>query len=205
LLLNIVENVDLLDDSVCEIRLQNRWKRHEILQNEFEINISPDGDMHDGLKFAYKEYFKSREYIHNSKIIYYNYISYKVLNEEGEPSIVKIHVGDIVEIEVEHDGTSYAIVSAIFLHTYNNDKIYPFYYLNWFEKIEGRNGFDNIMMCQKYKICEERKKWINVIPVQLISSMPKIHFVHQCDNNCSVGNHNLSQPYLLNEFFYNAV
>jgi hypothetical protein len=61
------------------------------------------------------------------------------------------------------------------------------------------------MMCQKYKICVERKKWINIFPIHLINLIPKIHFIHQCDSSCLIGNHNLSQPYLLNEFFYNAV
>ncbi|RGB22335.1 hypothetical protein C1646_776261 [Rhizophagus diaphanus] len=201
----IVETVDSPNDSIYEIRLQVKWKRHEILQNNFEINMSVNGDIHDDLKIAYRDYFNFTEYIHNNKLNYYNYISYKILDEEGESSTIQIHVGDIVEIEVENDGISYVIVKAIFLHTYNNNKTYSFYYLNWFEKIEGKNGFDNIMMGQKYKICVERKKWINIFPIHLINLIPKIHFIHQCDSSCLIGNHNLSQPYLLNEFFYNAV
>ena len=80
-----------------------------------------------------------------------------------------------------------------------------FIFLNWFEKIEGRNGLDNLMMCQKYKICTERERYHNILPISFITSMPKIHFVHQCVDNCLLGSHDLSQSYLLNEFFYNAI
>jgi len=149
--------------------------------------MSTDGDIYNGLKIAYKNYFKFLEYLHNKKIVYFNYISYKVLND------------------VEDDGISYAIVQAIFLHTYNNNKTYPFYFLKWFEKIKGKNGVDTLMMCQKYKICIEREKYLNIFPISFITSMPKIHFVHQCVDNCLIGSHDLSQPYLLNEFFYNAI
>ncbi|CAB5379466.1 unnamed protein product [Rhizophagus irregularis] len=201
----INEAVESPDDSIYEIQLQAKWKQYKILQNNFETNISINGDIYYGLKTAYKEYFNFTEYLHNTKIIYFNYISYKVLNQDGESSIIRISVGNVVELEEKLEGNSYAIVQAIFLHTYNNAKTYPFYFLKWFEKIEGRNGIDSLMMCQKYKICTERKKWHNVFPISFVTSMPKVHFVHQCVNDCSVRNHNLSQPYLLNEFFYNAI
>ena len=105
-----------------------KWKYHEISQNNFEPNMSTDGSIYNDLKIAYKNYFNFLEYLHNKKIIYFNYITYKVLNDDGESSTIRIHVGDIVEIEVEDEGNSYAIVRAIFLHTYNNDKTYPFYF-----------------------------------------------------------------------------
>ncbi|CAB5370835.1 unnamed protein product [Rhizophagus irregularis] len=198
------ETVEPPDNCIYEIRLQTKWKLHQILQNNFETNMSIDGDIYYSLKTAYKEYFNFTEYLHNNKIVYFNYITYKVLNQKDDgTSIIQIHVGDIVELEEKLEGNSYAIIQAIFLHTYNNGKTYPFYFLKWFEKIEGRNGID--MMCQKYKICTERKKWHNIFPISFITSMPKVHFVHQCVNNCSVRNHDLSQPYLLNEFFYNAI
>ncbi|CAB4493717.1 unnamed protein product [Rhizophagus irregularis] len=82
----IVETVDSPNDSIYEIRLQVKWKRHEILQNNFEINMSVNGDIHDDLKIAYRDYFNFTEYIHNNKLNYYNYISYKVLDEEDNDS-----------------------------------------------------------------------------------------------------------------------
>ncbi|GBC42270.2 hypothetical protein GLOIN_2v1790940 [Rhizophagus irregularis DAOM 181602=DAOM 197198] len=182
----INEAVESPDDSIYEIRLQAKWKQYKILQNNFETNISINGNIYYGLKTAYKEYFNFTEYLHNTKIIYFNYISYKVLNQDGESSIIQISVGNVVELEEELEGNSYAIVQAIFLHTYNNAKTYPFYFLKWFEKIEGRNGIDSLMMCQKYKICTERKKWHNVFPISFVTSMPKVHFVHQCVNDCSI-------------------
>ncbi|UZO26272.1 uncharacterized protein OCT59_018510 [Rhizophagus irregularis] len=199
------EEINSPVDFICEIRCRIKWKYYEISQNNFEPNMSIDGDIYNGLKMAYKDYFNFLEYIHNKKIVYFNYITYKVLNDNDESSIIRIRVGDIVEIEEENEGTSYAIVKAIFLHTYNNDKTYPFYFVNWFEKVKGRNGFDTLMTCQKYKICTEREKYLNIFPISLVTSMPKIHFVHQCVDNCLIESHDLSQPYLLNEFFYNAI
>jgi hypothetical protein len=133
------------------------------------------------------------------------FITYKVLSDNDESIIIRIRVGDIIEIEVENERTSYVIVKAIFLHTYNNDKTYPFYFVNWFKKSKGRNGFDNLMMYQKYKVCIEKEKYLNIFPISLVTSTSKIHFVHQCVHNCLIGGHDLSQPYLLNEFFYNAI
>ncbi|CAG8658116.1 7303_t:CDS:2 [Rhizophagus irregularis] len=199
------EEINSPVDFICEIRYRIKWKYYEISQNNFEPNMSIDGDIYNGLKMAYKDYFNFLEYIHNKKIVYFNYITYKVLNDNDESSIIRIRVGDIVEIEEENEGTSYAIVKAIFLHTYNNDKTYPFYFVNWFEKVKERNGFDTLMTCQKYKICTEREKYLNIFPISLVTSMPKIHFVHQCVDNCLIESHDLSQPYLLNEFFYNAI
>ncbi|CAB4440873.1 unnamed protein product [Rhizophagus irregularis] len=199
------EEINSPVDFICEIRCRIKWKYYEISQNNFEPNMSIDGDIYNGLKMAYKDYFNFLEYIHNKKIVYFNYITYKVLNDNDESSIIRIRVGDIVEIEEENEGTSYAIVKAIFLHTYNNDKTYPFYFVNWFEKVKGRNGFDTLMTCQKYKICTEREKYLNIFPISLVTSMPKIHFVHQCVDNCLIESHDLSQSYLLNEFFYNAI
>ncbi|RIA78877.1 hypothetical protein C1645_167101 [Glomus cerebriforme] len=168
--------------------------------------MSTDGVIYNGLKIAYKDYFNFLEYLHHKKLVYFNYITYKVISDdEDESTIIRIHVGDIIEIEVENEGTSYAIVKAIFLHTYNNDKTYPFYFVNWFEKVKGKNGFDTLMMCQKYKICTERERYLNIFSISLVTSMPKTHFVHQCADNCLIGGHDLSQPYLLNEFFYNVI
>ncbi|CAB4396236.1 unnamed protein product [Rhizophagus irregularis] len=173
------EEINFPVDFICEIRCRIKWKYYEISQNNFEPNMSIDGDIYNGLKMAYKDYFNSLEYIHNKKIVYFNY-TYKVLNDNDESSIIRIRVGDIVEIEEENEGTSYAIV-------------------------KGRNGFDTLMTCQKYKICTEREKYLNIFPIFLVTSMPKIHFVHQCVDNCLIESHDLSQPYLLNEFFYNAI
>ncbi|CAB5377601.1 unnamed protein product [Rhizophagus irregularis] len=181
ILLNIdKEEINSPVDFICEIHCQIKWKYYEISQNNFEPNMSIDGDIYNGLKIAYKDYFNFLEYIHNRKIVYFNYIIYKVLNDNDESSIIQIRVGDIVEIEEENEGTSYAIV-------------------------KGRNGFDTLMTCQKYKICIEREKYLNIFPISLVTSMPKIHFVHQCVDNCLIESHDLSQPYLLNEFFYNAI
>ena len=61
--INTVKTVDSSDDFNCEIRLQIKWKCHEILQNNFEPNLSFDGDIFYGLKIAYRDYFKFKEYI----------------------------------------------------------------------------------------------------------------------------------------------
>ncbi|CAB4412440.1 unnamed protein product [Rhizophagus irregularis] len=87
----------------CEIRCRIKWKYYEISQNNFEPNMSIDGDIYNGLKMAYKDYFNFLEYIHNKKIVYFNYITYKVLNDNDESSIIRIRVGDIVEIEEENE------------------------------------------------------------------------------------------------------
>ncbi|RGB22752.1 hypothetical protein C1646_775586 [Rhizophagus diaphanus] len=84
--------------------------------------MSTNGDIYNGLKMAYKDYFNFLKYIHNKKIVYFNYITYKVLNDNDESSIIRIRIGDIVEIEEKNEGALYAIVKR-------------------------RNGFDTLMMC----------------------------------------------------------
>ena len=58
---------------------------------------STDGSIYHDLKIAYENYFNFLEYLHNKKIIYFNYITYKVLNDDGELSTIRIYVEDIVE------------------------------------------------------------------------------------------------------------
>ncbi|PKB97285.1 hypothetical protein RhiirA5_433420 [Rhizophagus irregularis] len=67
------ETVEPPDNCIYEIRLQTKWKLHQILQNNFETNMSIDGDIYYSLKTAYKEYFNFTEYLHNNKIVYFNY------------------------------------------------------------------------------------------------------------------------------------
>ncbi|CAB4445399.1 unnamed protein product [Rhizophagus irregularis] len=82
------EEINSPVDFICEIRCRIKWKYYEISQNNFEPNMSIDGDIYNGLKMAYKDYFNFLEYIHNKKIVYFNYITYKVLNDNDESSII---------------------------------------------------------------------------------------------------------------------
>jgi hypothetical protein len=71
-MVNIVEEeINFPIDFICEICCRVKWKNYEILQNKFKSNMSIDGDIYNGLKMAYKNYFNFLEFLHNKKIVYY--------------------------------------------------------------------------------------------------------------------------------------
>ena len=70
------------------------------------------------LKLAYED-FGDNSAIINNTLSFFEYASF-ILEKEGDTSLRRLHIGDIVSIDVE-DGDNFAIIRAIFCHQKNDD------------------------------------------------------------------------------------
>ncbi|PKK56592.1 hypothetical protein RhiirC2_799691 [Rhizophagus irregularis] len=67
-------------------------------------------------------------------VFFYEIATYICENNQGYFVKQQLHVGDVVTIQEEIYSESYAIVEAIFSHQGNNEKLYAFVIVNWFEE-----------------------------------------------------------------------
>ena len=80
---------------------------------------------------AYKEYMNKVEYIITQRIIFYNSITYIILEDDSElHANIRLYRDNIVTIQEEGD-TLYVIVKAIFMHKYNDTKKCAFILVDW--------------------------------------------------------------------------
>jgi len=83
------------------------------------------------LTVAYEEYMNKVEYIIIQCIIFYNCITYTVLEDDSElHANIRLYRDNIVTIQ-EEEGASYMIVRAIFMHKYNDTKKRDFILVDW--------------------------------------------------------------------------
>lgn len=153
---------------------------------------------------AYVDGFKLQEALINKKIKFYQFIYYEIKTEDGEINKIKIGVGDTIEIEEEtSELPTFAIVKSIITHVYNDNQIYPFFYITWYNQLISR---DNLFDCPNFLLCEENNDWQSIFTIKIIDKQPKVHFVHDCTVNCTAEKHDdTSKIYLNNIFFYNPV
>jgi len=71
----------------------------------------------------------------NKKIEFYNYIAYKVVEDDNTSKMVKLHVGDIVSMNEEIEQVAFARIKAILRHRANNTKYYAFLVFDWLRQL----------------------------------------------------------------------
>ena len=78
------------------------------------------------LTVAYEEYMNKVKYIITQHIIFYNSITYTILEDDDElHANIRLYRDNIVTIQ-EEEGASYMFVRAIFTHKYNNTNKHAF-------------------------------------------------------------------------------
>ncbi|CAG8728594.1 35862_t:CDS:1, partial [Racocetra persica] len=70
---------------------------------------------HD-LHISYSEYFSLQSAFLNNKLEFFDYISYTIIENDRKSTRLKFHVGEIIEIEEESEGLTYAKIQAILQH-----------------------------------------------------------------------------------------
>jgi len=139
----------------------------------------------------------------NKNLDFYSSIAYTILKNNQEPVRLKLHVGDIVEINEESEGIAYAKIESIIRHQANNGHYYAFFLFNWFQ---ATNYIDSVSGCPFYNIQKpEESRWFRIFPINFIDHMPYVHFIHDCKSTCSSKHDETNRSYILNEFYYNAV
>ena len=185
-----------------DIRVKLRWNKYQCKQEGFTTGKHLNKHLLNELVNVYAEYYKDRSAMTNSKVEFYNNISYTVKEDDYFVDI-RLHVGDVVDVVEEGETEdSYAIIKGIFTHE-RSRKLHAFVIFNWFEKV----GENTLLQCPKYRLqMSEETRWNRVFPISIIDHNSRAHFVHDCDEHCNNGNHNLAnRHYLKNMYYYLAV
>ncbi|PKB93838.1 hypothetical protein RhiirA5_440200 [Rhizophagus irregularis] len=112
------------------------------------------------------------------------------------------HKNDVVTIQNGHD-SGYAIIKAIFKHKDNDDRYYPFIYIDWFENTNRKHVK---LDCPLFIFWRNDNSQRKIFPLTVVDEIHKTFFIHNCNARCQNGNHDLdNNRYLKNEFFFKAV
>ena len=99
---------------------------------------------------VYSSYFSLEQALLNTKISYYQSVSYSIVESNGDYQYVKFHVGEAVETTLSTNGQSaYGIVKGIIEHVWNDGQAYVFVYLDWLEDL---GKIDNLLGCPIYRL-----------------------------------------------------
>lgn len=184
-------NVNFITKLILKKQIPNR-----------HLNISMDinGSLfRSELMLAYRDMSLPAALLNNSTF-FYNMATYLCEDNNGFFMKQKLHVGDVVTIQEEDYGENYAIIEAIFSHRANNDKLYAFVIVNWFEETT-----QNKLDCPIYRLLMDDNNWRRVFPISVIDFTNKIHFVHNCITCTNVTHDTLNFYYIKNKYYFNIV
>jgi hypothetical protein len=123
-------------------------------------------------------------------------VTYLCEDDNGIFMKQKLHVGDVVTIQEEDYGENYAIIEAIFSHRANNDKLYAFVIVNWFEETTQTK-----LDCPIYRLLMDDNNWRRIFPISVIDFTSKIHFVHNCITCTNVTHNTLNNTKIIFIFY----
>ena len=136
----------------------------------------------------------------NKSTYFYDAATYFCEDDTGSFVKQQLHIKDIVIIQEEDYGENYAIIEAIFSHCANNNKLYAFVIVNWFEETS-----QTVLGCPEYKLIMDNS-WRRVFPISIIDSINKVHFVHKCvENTCKKSHDMTNNHYIKNMYYFTAV
>ncbi|CAG8662276.1 4663_t:CDS:2, partial [Gigaspora rosea] len=143
---NIISN--LIPKKFINIVLWNKWSKTRTNNEGWSTKLSSQHPLFHDLQLTYSEYFSIRSAFLYDKLDFFNYILYTIIENNKKSNQLKFHVGDIIEIEEESEGLTYAKIQAILQHQANNTESAIFFVLKWFQKT---NTKDLILDCLYYK------------------------------------------------------
>jgi hypothetical protein len=162
-----------------------------------------DSEFRSELLLSYQDFGHYSAIIH-TKISFYENVTYLAKNDHGISKKCSLHLEDIVTIDVNGEGESYAKIRAIFSHKYNDGRIYAFIAIDWFEETNQKN---ELLECPLYKIqSEKNRNWRRIHPLMVANQANKVNFVHNCLGDKCVNGHDLTNMYYLkNDYFFVAI
>ena len=183
------------------IRVKSKWNKHQRDQENFTVGKRLNEHLFKELINVFAEYYQDRSAMLNSKVDFYNNISYTI-KEDDHFIDVRLHVGEVVNVLEESVAEeSYAIIRGIFTYE-RSRKLHAFVIFDWFEKI----GEDTLLKCPRYRLRNpEETNWNRIFPLSLIDHNPKVHFVHDCDNTCNNNKHDFTNHHYLKNMYYHLV
>ena len=131
----------------------------------------------------------------SSSLTWYQCISYTTEDDYGNAENVCLQLGDIVTIQEEEYDESYAILQSIFQHKGNNNRVYIFIIIAWFEYTNQQHS---VLECPIYKL-DNQQKWRRIFPITVIDKVHKAYFIHN-ENNTNEENY-----WFKNQFYFTVI
>jgi len=139
---------------------------------------------------AYEDLQGNNSIILNGTISFFGYASFLFEKENGDTILCRLHIGDVVSINLE-EGENFAIIRAIFCHQQENDLRFAFVTVDWFEDMNQTN-----LGCPVFRL-RTSSNWRKVFSINLVNAINTTHFVHICkDEKCTGGIHNFRKVYI---------
>jgi hypothetical protein len=177
-------------------RISNILLKKRVLQRNVETSLSLS--IQAELKQAYED-LGDNSAILDSTPSFFEYASFVFDKEKGNNILCRLHIGDVVSINIE-DGDEFAIIRAIFCHRKNNLR-FAFVIVDWFEELNRE-----ILSCPVYRLRTTNTNWRRVFSISLVNAINVVHFVHNCKEECVGGDHNSGNNlYIRNLYFFKAV
>jgi len=152
------------------------------------------------LKLAYKD-LGNNSAVLNSIPSFFEYASFNFVKENTDIVLCRLHIGDVVSINIEDSiDSNFAIIKAILCHQ-NNDLQFAFIIVDWFEDTNK-----TMLNCPIYRL-RTTNNCRKIFPISLVNAANTIHFVHSCKGEeCVGGVHDVKNSlYMRNMYFFKAV
>lgn len=145
---DIIEaNIITCIPEIMNINVRSKWNKHQCNQENFIIGKQLNEYLSNELANAYVKYYNDKGAMINSKVEFYNNISY-VVKEDDCFIDVQLYVKNTVDVfEKSEIEESYAIIKGIFIHE-RSKKLHAFVIFDWFEKI----GKNLLLKYSKYRL-----------------------------------------------------
>lgn len=196
--------------------MRKPWKKREIQARGFDgWNLDKDNNnLFSDLYLAYCEEFQISTAINNSKISFFDQISYFIVNDNNDSLTehdktgfyMKIQVGDIVDLKEISDpnNDSFAMVDAIITHKANNDQVYAFFIFSWLENLKKLHP---ILECAQFRLQHKIDfQWRRIFTISMVDHQPRYHFLHDCNQACKGTQHDKdNRNYLRNDFYFKII
>src|SRR5687767_9030258 len=133
-------------------------------------------------------------------ISFFGYASFLFEKENSDIVLCRLHIGDVVSINLE-EGENFAIIRAIFCHQQENDLCLAFIIVDWYEDMNHK-----VLSCPVFKL-RTTSNWRKVFSINLVNAINTVHFVHMCKGEeCGGGDHDFRNSlYMRNMFFFKTV
>ncbi|CAG8819943.1 16006_t:CDS:2, partial [Racocetra persica] len=147
-------------------------------------NIETTGLFEDITK-AYSSYYSFEQALLETRVHFYENMSYTVFKPDGDYHTVKLKVGEIVEVtRYDESELTFGKIMSIIEHSWNDNQEYVFLCFDWLEDL---NKWDSLLDCQVYHI--QHNSLSRVHPISTVLQSSGIPFIHYCDSNCSFQRH----------------
>ena len=124
-------------------RISNILLKKQVLRKDVETSLLLN--FREELKLAYED-LQNNFAMLDGTISFFGYASFLLERENGDTVLCRLHIGDVISINLE-EGDNFAIIRAIFCHQQENNLRLAFIIVDWFEDMNQK-----ILGCPVYRL-----------------------------------------------------